>query len=80
VTGGLGVPDGLAAGAADGPFHLLWLSGGGEDPRLGQVRRFGETLSRAGLAHQWRVREGAHDWRLWRRDLRDFVARLFVER
>jgi S-formylglutathione hydrolase FrmB len=68
--------DGSAARKADDPFVLarmadaksmpyLWISAGDTEPLLPVVREFDTALTRSGIAHEFYVERGGHDWREW---------------
>jgi enterochelin esterase-like enzyme len=63
-----------------GKVHLLWLGVGTEEPenmREG-VRRLHNSLLKGNIQHVYYESPGTdHEWQTWRRDLKDFVARLF---
>ena len=50
---------------------------GKDDFLLAGNRRFAEALSKAGIAHTYREGEGAHTWRVWRRNLHEIAPLLF---
>jgi enterochelin esterase family protein len=60
--------------------RLLWLGVGTEEPermRTG-IRTLHASLTEAGIAHVYYESPGTdHEWQTWRRDLLDFVPRLF---
>jgi len=60
--------------------HLLWLGVGTAEPermRSGLLR-FHSTLEAAQIKHVFYESPGTdHEWQTWRRDLKDFVPRLF---
>lgn len=60
--------------------HLLWLGVGTEEPenmREG-IRRLHKSLLKANIKHVYYESPGTdHEWQTWRRDLKDFVPRLF---
>jgi enterochelin esterase-like enzyme len=60
--------------------HLLWLGVGTQEPermRTGLLALH-KSLERAHIQHVWYESPGTdHEWQTWRRDLRDFVPRLF---
>jgi enterochelin esterase-like enzyme len=62
--------------------HVLWLGVGtteAERMRKG-VSSFHQTLDQAGIHHVYYESPGtAHEWQTWRRDLNDFLPRLFTE-
>jgi len=60
--------------------RLLWLGVGTEEPermRTG-IRDLHASLTEAGITHVYYESPGTdHEWQTWRRDLKDFVPRLF---
>jgi enterochelin esterase family protein len=60
--------------------RLLWLGVGTEEPermRTG-IRSLHASLTEAGITHVYYESPGTdHEWQTWRRDLKDFVPRLF---
>jgi len=60
--------------------RLLWLGVGTEEPermRTG-IRDLHASLTEAGIPHVYFESPGTdHEWQTWRRDLKDFVPRLF---
>ena len=60
--------------------HLLWLGVGTVEPermRTG-IQGMHASLTEAGIAHVYYESPGTdHEWQTWRRDLKDFVPRLF---
>jgi len=60
--------------------HLLWLGVGMQEPermRSG-ILRLHESLQEAKIQHVFYESPGTdHEWQTWRRDLKDFAARLF---
>ncbi|HEX6507208.1 MAG TPA: alpha/beta hydrolase-fold protein [Chloroflexota bacterium] len=60
--------------------HLLWLGVGTQEPermRAG-LQRLHTALSEANIKHVFYESPGTdHEWQTWRRDLKDFVPRLF---
>jgi enterochelin esterase-like enzyme len=60
--------------------HLLWLGVGTQEPermRTGLLELH-TSLEQAHIQHVWYESPGTdHEWQTWRRDLRDFVPRLF---
>ena len=60
--------------------RLLWLGVGTEEPermRTG-IRSLHASLTEAGIAHVYDESPGTdHEWQTWRRNLKDFVPRLF---
>lgn len=60
--------------------HLLWIGVGTEEPanmRTG-LQRLHTSLQEANIQHVFYESPGtSHEWQTWRRDLKDFVPRLF---
>jgi enterochelin esterase-like enzyme len=60
--------------------RLLWLGVGSEEPermRTG-IRELHAALTEAGIPHVYYESPGTdHEWQTWRRDLKDFLPRLF---
>jgi len=76
---------GSAARKANDPFVLaktvdarrvpfVWIECGDEEPLLGPVKRFDAALTRRGIAHEFRVGRGGHDWGQWNGELGLVVA------
>jgi enterochelin esterase family protein len=61
--------------------HLLWLGAGTKEPermRTGLLRLH-TSLQEANIQHVFYESPGTdHEWQTWRRDLKDFVPRLFI--
>src|SRR5205807_6245974 len=60
--------------------HLLWLGIGTDEPARMHDGLVGlhKSLEQAGIQHVFYESPGtAHEWRTWRRDLKEFAPRLF---
>jgi enterochelin esterase family protein len=60
--------------------HLLWIGVGTEEPpqMKGGIERLNASLTDAHIEHVFYESPGtAHEWQTWRRDLKDFLPRLF---
>ena len=57
---------------------LLFLSCGSEDPRYQGHLDLMDALSRYKIRHEWYSTPGAHEWKVWRHSLREFLPRLFL--
>jgi enterochelin esterase family protein len=60
--------------------HLLWIGVGTEEPAQMKagIERLNTALKEANVQHVFYESPGtAHEWQTWRRDLKDFVPRLF---
>jgi enterochelin esterase-like enzyme len=58
-------------------LRLLFLSCGSEDPRYPGQLDLMDTLIRYKIRHEWYSTPGAHEWKVWRHSLREFLPRLF---
>ncbi len=63
-------------------MHLLWLgSGTAEESHAKSTTATAKALEAAGIRHSVFLSQGtAHEWQTWRRDLHDFLPRLFPEK
>jgi enterochelin esterase-like enzyme len=57
--------------------RLLWLSCGDKDSLKGQCETLHQTLEEKNVPHIWHVSPGAHEWPVWKNDLRQFTPLLF---
>jgi enterochelin esterase-like enzyme len=62
---------------ANQKLKLLHLTIGRSDGLIAGNQRFDEALTRAGIRHTFATTEGAHWFRVWRRDLYEIAPRLF---
>ena len=62
---------------ADAQLRLLWVACGTEDPYVGLTREIGSWLTSKGVHYTKVETPGTHTWMVWRRNLADFVTRLF---
>ena len=58
-------------------LKLFHVTIGKDDFLLAGNRRFAEALTKAGITHTYREGEGAHTWRVWRRNLYEIAPLLF---
>jgi enterochelin esterase-like enzyme len=58
-------------------LRLLFLSCGSEDPRDPGHLDLVDALNRYKIHHEWYSTPGAHEWKVWRHSLREFLPRLF---
>jgi enterochelin esterase family protein len=65
------------AATANRKLKLLHVTIGRDDFLLAGNRTLAEALTKAGVRHTYREEEGAHTWRVWRRNLRDVAPLLF---
>jgi enterochelin esterase family protein len=64
--------------ATNASIRLFWSAVGADETNLrAQHRIFNEVLDRHGIRYEYVVIPGAHTWHVWRRNLRDFVPKLF---
>jgi len=60
-------------------LNLLWIGCGRKDFLFDANQKFFEQLKADGIEHVAHITEGAHEWRIWRRYLNEFVPLLFKE-
>jgi enterochelin esterase-like enzyme len=58
-------------------LKLLWIGCGNKDFLYQQNQSFFKRLNADNVKHVAHITEGAHEWRLWRRYLNEFVPLLF---
>jgi enterochelin esterase-like enzyme len=61
-------------------LELLWVGCGRKDFLFQSNRKLIDRLKADNIEHIARITEGAHEWRLWRRYLSEFVPLLFKTR
>ncbi len=62
---------------ANQQLRLLWIGCGNRDKLLAPNRQFCDWLTSQGIHYTWVEKPGLHSYRVWRRDLADFVPLLF---
>lgn len=58
-------------------LRLLFLSCGTEDPRYQGQLDLKDALSKYKIRYEWYSTPGAHEWKVWRHSLREFLPQLF---
>ena len=58
-------------------LKLLFLSCGTEDPRIPGQMDLADALKGHGIHYVWYPTPGAHEWKVWRRSLAEFLPKLF---
>ena len=58
-------------------LRLFWIAIGRDDKAVDVVKDFSKFLDQHQIKHQFTLTPGAHTWPVWRRNLREFVPRLF---
>ena len=59
-------------------FKLFWMGVGKDDTLTGPSdKTFDEALTKAGVNHRFDVREGRHEWTVWRYQLNQIAPMLF---
>ena len=66
----------LAANANPAHVPYLFLSSGDAEPLLEPIRRFDAVLEKRGIAHEFHVVRGGHDWGEWNDALPDLMHSL----
>lgn len=62
---------------ANSQLRLLWISCGTEDSLITGNRKLSDWLKRKGVRHEEVETPGAHVWMVWRRNLAEFVTKIF---
>jgi enterochelin esterase-like enzyme len=65
------------AAATNRKVRLLFLSCGEEDPRMPGQLNLVDLLKEHGIKHVWYSTPGAHEWKVWRHSLAEFMMRAF---
>jgi enterochelin esterase family protein len=63
--------------SANAKLRVLWISCGRDDGLFKSNRRLVEWLDSKGVKNSWHEVPGVHSWRVWRRNLANFVPLLF---
>jgi enterochelin esterase family protein len=63
--------------AANKRARLLWIAIGKDDSLLKGNEEFTAWLKAQGITHEYKITEGAHTWRVWRRYLAELTPQLF---
>jgi enterochelin esterase-like enzyme len=58
-------------------LRLLFLSCGSEDPRYQGQLDLRDALTKYKIRHEWYSTPGAHEWKVWRHSLHEFLPLLF---
>lgn len=61
-------------------LRLLFLSCGTEDPRYNGQLNLTDVLKQHGIEYVWYSTPGAHEWKVWRHSLAEFLQRVFQPR
>jgi enterochelin esterase family protein len=67
----------LPRAALKAPAKLLWIGIGKDDQLLLRNEEFEKSLKEQNIPHTWKVTEGSHNWRVWRRYLTEVLPLLF---
>jgi enterochelin esterase family protein len=65
------------AGAVNASLRLLWIGCGSSDPRYNGHLNLMDTLKQLGVRAEFHESSGAHEWPVWRDQLRQFLPALF---
>jgi enterochelin esterase family protein len=60
-------------------LRLLWIGIGKDDFLLKRNEQFRSWLQQKGIAHEWTLSDGGHQWPVWRTYLGTFLPLLFKE-
>ena len=66
------------AAAANKQFKLFWMGIGKDDTLTGTgTKAFEEILTKKGIKHDFKLRDGRHEWTVWRYHLNEVAPLLF---
>lgn len=65
------------AGVADKKLRLLFVGCGTEDPRIIGHEDLSALLKKHGIHHEYATTPGAHEWKVWRHLLAEFLQKTF---
>jgi enterochelin esterase family protein len=65
------------AAAANKRAKLVWIAVGKDDFLLKNNEEFTAWLKEKGIRHTYKITDGAHTWRVWRRYLAELAPMLF---
>ena len=63
--------------ALNARLKLLWISCARDDKAFAENEKFIALLKSKGIRYEWYITPGAHNWRVWRRDLTEYLSRVF---
>ncbi len=63
--------------ATNGKLKLLYLACGADDPRINGHLNLVDRLKAREIRHVWFQTPGAHEWKVWRHALADFLQKTF---
>lgn len=66
--------------AVNQKLRLLFLSCGTEDPRYNGQLDLTNVLQKHQIRYQWYSTPGAHEWKVWRHSLAEFLQKVFQEK
>jgi enterochelin esterase family protein len=58
-------------------LKLFWISCAQDDKAFPDNEKFVALLDSKGIHHEWHPTPGAHNWPVWRRDLTEYLTRVF---
>ncbi|MEI7533096.1 MAG: alpha/beta hydrolase-fold protein [Verrucomicrobiae bacterium] len=58
-------------------LKLFWISCAQDDKEFANNEKFVTMLDSKGIHHEWYPTPGAHKWPIWRRDLGEYLTRVF---
>jgi enterochelin esterase-like enzyme len=58
-------------------LKLFYYSAGEKDKSFDAMKSFHESLDKKGIKHRWEIKQGAHEWKVWRESLHELAPLLF---
>jgi enterochelin esterase-like enzyme len=65
------------ANTLNGKLNLFYISTGDKDKSFAGINGFHELLEKKQIKHQWSIKSGIHEWKVWRESLYEFAPLLF---
>jgi enterochelin esterase-like enzyme len=65
------------ADTTNSKLKLFYLSTGDKDKNVDGIKSFHELLDNRNIKHQWAVKSGTHEWKVWRESLFELAPLLF---
>ena len=58
-------------------LKLFYYSTGDKDRSFDAMKTFHESLEKKGIKHRWEIKQGTHEWKVWRESLAELAPLLF---
>ena len=65
------------ADGTNAKLKLFYYSAGEKDQNFAAMKTFHESLDQKQVRHRWEIKQGAHEWKVWRASLYEITPLLF---